>query len=200
MLLSGIAAVFRGLYGRRNHRWMAEAGLEGRTVPQVSRGSGSDASEPGSLPDTEELRRAARPKPMNAGTPSGAVVCMGGRQSRPSESAQPADAPSRMASPLHRTMTAAVRALGHPASLVLLLGSAALWRVPQPSSFDPHSVATLVAVSMTWLIQRGQNRDTAAMQAKLDELILASNGARNRLAGLDEDTADDIEEIRRGGR
>jgi low affinity Fe/Cu permease len=105
-----------------------------------------------------------------------------------------------MASPLHRTMTAAVRALGHPASLVLLLGSAALWRVPQPSSFDPHSVATLVAVSMTWLIQRGQNRDTAAMQAKLDELILATNGARNELAGLDEDTADDIEEIRRGGR
>ena len=94
-------------------------------------------------------------------------------------------------------MTAAVAALGHPASLLVLLASAAVWRVVQPESFDLHAVATLAAVAMTLLIQRGQNRDTAALQAKLDELILATDGARNELAGLDEETADDIEEIRK---
>ena len=49
---------------------------------------------------------------------------------------------------------------------------------------------------MTLIIQRGQNRDTAALQAKLDELILATEGARNELAGLDQESAGDIEEIK----
>lgn len=103
-----------------------------------------------------------------------------------------------MATPLHRTMTAAVGALGHPASLLVLIASAVVWRVVEPRSFDLHAVATLVAVAMTLLIQRGQNRDTIALQAKLDELILATDGARDEVAGLDEETADDIEEIRHG--
>lgn len=46
MLLSGIAAVFGGLYGTRNHRWMAKAGLEGRTVPEVSREAADVSTEP----------------------------------------------------------------------------------------------------------------------------------------------------------
>ncbi len=46
MLLSGVAAVFGGLYGTRNHRWMAKAGIEGRTAPEVSREATGDLSEP----------------------------------------------------------------------------------------------------------------------------------------------------------
>lgn len=46
MLLSGVAAIFGGLYGTRNHRWMAKAGLEGRTAPEVSHEVVSDTSEP----------------------------------------------------------------------------------------------------------------------------------------------------------
>ena len=46
MLLSGVAAVFGGLYGTRNHRWMAKAGMDGRTAPEVSREAASDTSEP----------------------------------------------------------------------------------------------------------------------------------------------------------
>ena len=96
-------------------------------------------------------------------------------------------------------MTAVVAALGHPASLIVLLIFAVFWRWVEPESFDLHAVATLVAVAMTLVIQRGQNRDTAALQAKLDELILATDGARNEVAGLDQETADDIEEIRAAG-
>lgn len=105
-----------------------------------------------------------------------------------------------MASPLHRTLTAAVGVLGHPASLLVLLGCALIWWAVEPESFDLHAVATLVAVAMTLIIQRGQNRDTAALQAKLDELILATEGARDEVAHLDEKEADDIEEIRADGR
>ena len=100
-----------------------------------------------------------------------------------------------MAHPLHRAMTAVVGVLGHPASLLGLAVFAALWRRREPETFDWHAVATLIAIAMTLLIQRGQNRDTAALQAKLDELIHATDGARDEVAGLDEETAD-IEEIR----
>ncbi len=96
-------------------------------------------------------------------------------------------------------MTSITAALGHPGSLVVLVVCSLIWWRVQPESFDLHALATLIAVAMTLVIQRGQNRDTAALQAKLDELILATEGARDEVAGLDEETADDIEEIRAGG-
>ena len=46
MLLSGIAAVFGGLYGTRNHRWMARAGLEGRTAPEAAREVAGEPRQP----------------------------------------------------------------------------------------------------------------------------------------------------------
>lgn len=105
-----------------------------------------------------------------------------------------------MTTPLHRALTASVSILGHPAMLPVIVVAALIWRQVEPDSFDLHAVATLVAVAMTVLIQRGQNRDTAALQAKLDELILATEGARNALVGLDQKSVDDIEEIKQGGR
>lgn len=93
-------------------------------------------------------------------------------------------------------MTAAVNALGHPASLIVVVLCAVVWRQVEPGSFDLHAVATLVAIAMTLIIQRGQNRDTAALQAKLDELILATDGARDDMVGIDEKTSQDIDEIR----
>lgn len=105
-----------------------------------------------------------------------------------------------MPNPLHRAMTVLVAALGHPASLGVVVICAVIWRQVQPESFDLHAVATLVAVAMTLVIQRGQNRDTAALQAKLDELILATDGARNEVAGLDQESQYDIKEIRDAGR
>jgi len=102
----------------------------------------------------------------------------------------------RMRHRFHTLMTTAVNALGHPASLVAVVAAALVWRQVEPESFDLHAVATLVAIAMTLIIQRGQNRDTAALQAKLDELILATDGARDEVAGLDEKTADDIDEIK----
>jgi low affinity Fe/Cu permease len=39
---------------------------------------------------------------------------------------------------------------------------------------------------MVFLIQSTQNRDTLALQLKLDELILATKNARNHIAGIEE--------------
>ncbi len=55
---------------------------------------------------------------------------------------------------------------------------------------------TIVTFLMVFLIQNTQNRDSEAMQLKLDELIRAINGAHNGLLDLEELTENDLERIK----
>jgi len=54
---------------------------------------------------------------------------------------------------------------------------------------------TIVTFLMVFLIQNSQNRDSAAIQVKLDELIRVS-AARNSFVGIEHLTNDELEEIR----
>jgi low affinity Fe/Cu permease len=58
-----------------------------------------------------------------------------------------------------------------------------------------NTSTTIVTFLMVFVIQNTQNRDGAAIQAKLDELIRVS-AARNTLIGIETLTQDEIEEIR----
>ena len=58
-----------------------------------------------------------------------------------------------------------------------------------------NTSTTIITFLMVFVIQNTQNRDGAAIQAKLDELIRAS-AARNTLIGIETLTQDEIEEIR----
>jgi low affinity Fe/Cu permease len=49
---------------------------------------------------------------------------------------------------------------------------------------------------MVFLIQNSQNRDAAAMQAKLDELIRAQGSAREQFIGIEHLTDQEIERVR----
>ena len=55
---------------------------------------------------------------------------------------------------------------------------------------------TIVTFLMVLLIQNAQNRDGSAIQAKLDELIRAVEGARNDFIGIEHLTEADLERIK----
>ncbi len=57
---------------------------------------------------------------------------------------------------------------------------------------------TIVTFLMVFLIQNTQNRDTEAIQLKLDELIRANAQARNRLLDLEDLDEDALERVKAG--
>jgi len=55
---------------------------------------------------------------------------------------------------------------------------------------------TIVTFLMVFVIQASQNRDSAAIQVKLDELI-RSSGAKNTFMGIEKSTKEEIRELKK---
>ncbi len=60
-----------------------------------------------------------------------------------------------------------------------------------------NTSTTIITFLMVFLIQNAQNRDSAAVQLKLDELIRSSAGAHNSLMDLEELESQELEKIRK---
>jgi low affinity Fe/Cu permease len=96
---------------------------------------------------------------------------------------------------------------GHPMTFVSAVALIILWAMSAPLFNDIdtwqliiNTATTIVTFLMVFLIQNTQNRDTGAMQAKLDELIRSIEGAHNALLDLEELDEEEIEHIRRDYR
>ena len=102
-----------------------------------------------------------------------------------------------------RIATGVSAAVGQPwafivALISLLLGgiSGPLFGFSDTWQLIVNTSTTIITFLMVFVIQNSQNRDGAAIQAKLDELIRAVDSARNRFIGIEHMTEQELEEIR----
>ena len=94
-------------------------------------------------------------------------------------------------------------AAGQPLTFVIAVTVILVWAVTGPVfAFSDtwqliiNTGTTIVTFLMVFLIQNSQNRDGAAMQAKLDELLRALTGARDKFIGIEHLTDQQIELVR----
>jgi low affinity Fe/Cu permease len=93
--------------------------------------------------------------------------------------------------------------VGRPGTFVLAAMAIVIWGVTGPYfgfsdtwQLVVNTSTTIITFLIVFLIQNSQNRDAAAIQAKLDELIRALDGARNHFIGIEHLADHEVEAIR----
>lgn len=91
---------------------------------------------------------------------------------------------------------------GHPMAFVISTLLIIVWAVLGPIyhysdtwQLVANTATSIITFLMVFVIQNSQNRDGAAIQAKLDELIRSGN-AENRFVGIDLLTEDEVGKLR----
>ena len=92
---------------------------------------------------------------------------------------------------------------GHPLAFVLATLTIGIWLVSGPLfgysdtwQLVINTGTTIITFLMVFLIQNTQNRDSAAVHLKLEELIRTVSGAHNALLDLEQLTEADLERLR----
>jgi low affinity Fe/Cu permease len=97
---------------------------------------------------------------------------------------------------------AASRIAGHPIAFLVAAGIILAWAMTGPLfGFNDtwqlviNTATTIITFLMVFLIQNSQNRDTVAMQLKLDELVRSIKAARNTVLNLEELEEHELERL-----
>ena len=95
------------------------------------------------------------------------------------------------------------RQCGRPLTFGLAAAIVVVWAITGPMfgysdtwQLVINTGTTIVTFLMVFLIQNTQNRDSSAVQLKLDELIRASAHARNRLLTIEDLSEEELEELK----
>jgi len=93
---------------------------------------------------------------------------------------------------------------GKPVTFALAIALIVLWAVSGPVfgysetwQLVVNTATTIITFLMVFVLQNSQNRDGAALQAKLDELIFAMREADNRFVEAEKLTDSELESLHR---
>ena len=93
--------------------------------------------------------------------------------------------------------------MGHPAAFVIATLACVVWAVTGPVfaysdtwQLVINTATTVLTFLAVFLIQNSQNRDGAAIQAKLDEILISVSSARTELVGIENLTDAEVTELK----
>lgn len=102
-----------------------------------------------------------------------------------------------------RIAQAAARQSGRPWAVIAAVVFILIWALTGPVfGFSDswqliiNSATSVVTFIMVFLIQSAQNRDTQAIQLKLDELIRVTEGAKNTMIALERESEETLDEVK----
>ena len=95
--------------------------------------------------------------------------------------------------------TKITRATGRPLALIIAFSVIIIWAVTGPIfqysdtwQLVINTGTTIITFLMVFIIQQSQNKDTTALQLKLNELIAANEKASNRLIDIEDLTEEEL--------
>jgi low affinity Fe/Cu permease len=102
-----------------------------------------------------------------------------------------------------RVANATSRLAGRASTFIVMCGLVVLWAAAGPYfhysdswQLTINTGTTILTFLMVFLIQATQNRDSAAIQIKLDEIIRSLDGAHNAMLDLEELDEEDLVKMR----
>ena len=97
------------------------------------------------------------------------------------------------------------RMAGRPGAFFLAIISIVVWAILGPIfhftdtwQLVINTATTIVTFLMVFVIQNTQNRDSEAMQLKLDELIRATKGCHNAVLDIEELSEEELDRLKKG--
>lgn len=120
---------------------------------------------------------------------------------RQSREKRPAKGHREFFSDMARTVS---QASGQPLTFFIAISIIIIWAVTGPLfNFNDtwqlviNTGTTIITFLMVFLIQNTQNRDSEAMQLKLDEIIIALSTAHNQVISLEDKSQEELDEIKK---
>ena len=104
----------------------------------------------------------------------------------------------------HRFANTVTRISGRPVASVMAFLLIIVWAVTGPFfgfsntwQLVINTGTTIITFLMVFIIQQSQNKDTMAVQLKLNELIASQKNASNRLIDIEDLTSDELEVLKK---